>query len=243
MNQKRDNPDKTFTTEDILGWLKARRNETNLAGMARFGIVTENAVGISNVDMRALGRKIGRNHQRALELWDSGVREARLLACYTEEPKKVTRDQAIAWMTDMNSWEIVDQAAVLFVSAGLTFELIPVLVADDREFVRRLGFSMIAMASVHLKKVTDAELLAFLPLIEAHASDPRNFVKKAVNWALRQIGKHSFDCHSPALDLSRKLAASSDKAERWIGKDAVRELENEKILARMKACADRLKAS
>ena len=112
-------------------------------------------------------------------------------------------------------------------------ELVPVFAADDREFVRRTAFAMIACGSVHLKKRDDADFIGFLPLIEQHSTDPRNFVKKAVNWALRNIGKRSFTCHAPALALAEKLAASTDKTARWTGKDAVRELTNGKIRQRL----------
>ncbi len=111
--------------------------------------------------------------------------------------------------------------------------LIPEFAADDREFVRRIAFAMIATAAVHLKKEPDASLLAWLPLIERHAEDERNFVKKAVNWALRQIGKRNAACHGPALALAEKLAGSTDRTARWIGKDALRELSSDKVLARL----------
>lgn len=213
------------SASEIVAQLKTLRNDTNIAGMARFGIETETALGISNNDLRAMAKIIRRNHERALDLWTSNVREARLLATYTDEPKKVTPDQARFWALDFNSWELVDSAAVLFVEARL-LSLIPEFAEDDREFVRRMAFSMMAVASVHMKKEPDETILAFLPLIETYSTDPRNFVKKAVNWALRQIGKRNSDLYAPALELSEKLADSSDKTARWIGKDAVRELIN-----------------
>ena len=132
-----------------------------------------------------------------------------------------------------DSWEIVDHGADLFCDAGLAVELVPVFAADEREFVRRTGFAMMAWAAVHLKKEPDATYLGWLPLIERHAGDGRNFVKKAVNWALRQIGKRSLSLHAPALELAERLAASSDKTARWIGKDAVKELTDAKTLERL----------
>lgn len=212
------------TAAEVIAHLKSLRNEENVAGMARFGIVTDHALGISNTDLRAIARIIRRNHERALALWDSGIREARLLASYTEEPKKITADQARACAATFNSWEMVDSWSDTFADAGLGPELIPEFIADDREFVRRTGFVMIAWSAVHLKKLPDETFLAFLPVIEAHATDPRNFVKKAVNWALRQIGKRSPGCHGPTLALAERLAASEDRTARWIGKDAAREL-------------------
>ncbi len=145
----------------------------------------------------------------------------------------MTAAQARNWAGDFTSWEMVDQACDLFVEAGLLDVLVPEFAADTREFVRRTAFSMLAVGAVHLKKRPDSDLLATLSLIETHATDPRNFVKKAVNWALRQIGKRSRKCHGPALELAEKLARSSDKAARWTGKDAVKELTDEKQLARL----------
>jgi len=225
--------DKSATSADVLAWLEARRSAANIAGMARYGITTTRAFGVSNADLRPLARAIGRNHERALELWKSGWREARLLAAFTDEKKKVTADQARRWAADFDSWEIVDGVSDLFVDANLGDGLIDEFATDEREFVRRTAFAMICWVAVHQKKRPDAEVLAFLPLIERHAADPRNFVRKAVNWALRSIGKRNGTCHGPALALAEKLAASTDKTERWIGRDAVKELTAQKTLERL----------
>ncbi|WP_455873281.1 DNA alkylation repair protein [Rhizobium yanglingense] len=217
---------------ELIAHLQTLRSEEDIAGMIRFGIVTGSALGISNPDLQekspALRKK---DHARAQELWQSDIREARMLALYTAEPKKLTPAEACRWVKDFNSWEIVDCAADLFVEARLD-DVILQFAADDREFVRRTAFAMIAGAAVHRKQDPDETLLAWLPLIEAHSGDPRNFVRKAVNWALRNIGKRSRDCHAPALALAERLAASPDKIARWIGKDAVRALTNEKVVGR-----------
>ncbi|MBX4954622.1 DNA alkylation repair protein [Rhizobium lentis] len=218
---------------ELIAHLETLRSEENIAGMARFGIVTGRALGISNPDIRAIGRLAKRNHVRAMLLWRSDIREARLLALYTAEPKRLTLDEARHWADDFNSWEIVDCAADLFVEARLD-ELISEFAADEREFVRRTAFAMISGAAVHRRKEPDAAILAWLPLIEAHSGDSRNFVRKAVSWALRSIGKRNRACHGPALKLAKLLAESPDKTARWIGKDAVRELAGEKLLARLR---------
>ncbi|MGR9136277.1 DNA alkylation repair protein [Rhizobium leguminosarum] len=217
---------------ELIAHLETLRSEENVAGMARFGIVTDRALGISNPDIRAVAGLAKKDHARAMQLWRSDIREARLLALYTAEPKRLTMEEARSWANDFNSWEIVDCAADLFVEAQLD-ELISDFAADEREFIRRTAFAMIAGAAVHLKKEPDATILGWLPLIEAHAGDPRNFVRKAVNWALRSIGKRNLTCHAPALTLAKALAESPDKTARWIGKDAVRELAGEKLLARL----------
>ncbi|CAN7318695.1 DNA alkylation repair protein [Rhizobium sp. LjRoot258] len=221
---------------ELIAHLQALRSEENIAGMARFGIVTETALGISNPDLQKIARAAKRNHARALELWQSNIREARLLALYTAEPKKLTPDIARSWADDFDSWEIVDCAADLCVEARIE-ALVPEFAADDREFVRRTAFAMMAGAAVHLKQEPDETLLAWLPLIAAHAADPRNFVRKAVNWALRNIGKRNLRCHGRALALAESLAASHDRTARWIGKDAVRELTSEKVVARLERTA------
>jgi 3-methyladenine DNA glycosylase AlkD len=213
------------TAMEVLDALRARRNEANIKGMERYGIVTDTALGISNTDLRIIARKIRRNHVRALELWQSNIREARLLAAFTAEPKKLTLDEARQWAQDFNSWEIVDGVSDLFVEAGHAPVLIPEFSSDEHEFIRRTAFAMICWIAVILKEEPDETILSYLPLIEKYATDPRNFVKKAVNWALRSIGKRNVNCRKPAWDLAIKLAAIEDKTARWIGKDAVREFE------------------
>jgi 3-methyladenine DNA glycosylase AlkD len=217
----------------VIAHLKSLRREENRAGMARFGIETTTALGISNAELRRIARAIKRDHGRALALWTSGIREARLLASFTAEPKALTLETARVWAGDFNSWEIVDGVADLFVDARLEGILIPEFAADEREFVRRSAFAMIAVSAVHLKDEPDDTMLAWLALIEAHAGDERNFVRKAVNWALRQIGKRSASCHGPALSLAETLAARQDRSARWIGKDAVRELASATVLDRL----------
>ncbi len=216
-------------TDDVLKWLKANGSSAVIESKARFGIKTEQAFGVPTALLRPFARGIGKDHERALELWKTGYREARLIASYTEEKVKVTEKQARRWASEFDSWEIVDGVADLVFEAGHSDLLIPEFAADEAEFTRRAAFSMIAVAAIHMKKRPDAEFLCYLDLIETHSTDERNFVKKAVNRALRQVGKRSLELHAPALALAEKLSASSDKTARWIGKDAVRELSNQKI--------------
>jgi 3-methyladenine DNA glycosylase AlkD len=228
-------PDPSWSANDIVVHLRSIGTEENRAGMARFGINTRTALGVGNSDLRPLARKLKKNHGRSLLLWDSGIREARLMAAFTGDPKKVTIDQCRRWAGDFDSWEIVDTVSDLFAGTPFWRDLVVEFAADEREFVRRTAFAMLAWGAVHLKKEPDATFIAYLPLIEKHAGDPRNFVRKAVNWALRQIGKRSMALHAPALALAEKLAASSDKTARWIGKNAVKELTDAKQLERLSA--------
>ena len=225
--------DKSATASEIIKHLRSLRSEETISGMDRFGIVTGTALGSPNPELRKIARLTGKDHARAFALWASDIREARMLALYTLEPKKLTPEEALRLAEGFNSWEVVDNAADIFIEAKLV-SLIPTFAADEREFVRRTAFAMIASAAMHMKKEPDDTLIGWLDLVEDHAGDPRNFVKKAVNWALRNVGKRSHACHAPALALAEKLAGSTDKTARWIGKDAVRELTDEKTLARIK---------
>lgn len=227
-------PSPDWSAADAVAYLQSLASRRNVEGMARYGIDTSEALGVPNAVVRPLAGKLKRDHERARALWKTGIREARVLALFSDEPGKVTAEQARAMAGEFKSWEIVDHAADLFCAAGLADELVPEFAADGREFVRRAAFAMIASAAVHLKKRPDADILAWLPLIEAHAADSRNFVRKAVNWALRNIGKRSAACHGPALALAQRLAASEDRTARWVGRDAVKELTAEKTLERLR---------
>ncbi len=232
-----EQPSPDWDVGQIVAWLAAHEAPENKQGMARFGIKADNTFGVSLSELRPLAKKIKRNHGRALALWKTGTRDARLLAGMTADPKMMTTADARRWAAGFDSWDVVDGVSDLFVEMPAWRELIDAFAADSREFVRRTAFAMTAWAAVHRKKEPDATFLGLLPLIEAHARDPRNFVRKAVNWALRSIGKRSQALHGPALALARKLAESDDRTARWIGKDAVRELAGEKTLARLKAKA------
>jgi 3-methyladenine DNA glycosylase AlkD len=213
------------TVTSVLAELEALGSEANRVGMARFGINAERAYGVSIAALRPIARRLGRDHDLAAALWKTGRHEARILAALIDEPKKVTPEQMDAWASDFDSWDLCDQTCLkLFVLTPFVPEKIAAWAADEREFVRRAAFSLLACYAVHGKTVPDADFLPYLALIERHATDQRNFVRKAVNWALRQIGKRSPALHRPALVLAKRLAASADRTARWIGKDAVKEL-------------------
>jgi 3-methyladenine DNA glycosylase AlkD len=221
------------TAAEIIAHLRTLGSEENRRSMLRYGIRIDRALGIPHGMQRDIAKKIKRNHERAFELWATGIMEAQFIASVTADPKRFTADNARAWAASFDSWDIVDGVSDLLVDTDHWRELIEEFAADEREFVRRTAFAMLCWATVHRKKEPDSTFAGYLQLIEKHSDDGRNFVKKAVNWALRTIGKRSMALHAPALALAEKLAASSDKTARWIGRDAVRELSNPKTLERL----------
>jgi 3-methyladenine DNA glycosylase AlkD len=227
------------TAAEVIAHLRDLGTEENRQGMKRYGIRIERALGISHGVQRDIARMIKRNHERAFELWKSGITEAQFIASVTADPKRFTKTDARRWAAEFDSWDIVDGVSDLFVDTDHWRELIEEFAADEREFVRRTAFAMMAWSVVHRKKEPDEVFLAFLPLIEAHAKDDRNFVKKAVNWALRSIGKRNAKLNKAALKLAEKLAASDDRTARWVGKDAIRDLTGPKTLARLEKKAKR----
>ncbi|ESY20561.1 MULTISPECIES: DNA alkylation repair protein [unclassified Mesorhizobium] len=223
------------SADEIVAHLRSIGSEDNRRGMLRYGIKIERALGISHGMQRQIAKKIKRNHERAFELWQTGIMEAQFIASVTADPKRFSAADARLWAASFDSWDIVDGVSDLFVDTDAWKELIEEFAADEREFVRRTAFAMMAWSVVHRKQEPVATFLGFLPIIEAHATDSRNFVKKAVNWALRSIGKRSLEMHGAALAVAERLAQSADKTARWIGKDAVRELTNAKIIERIAA--------
>jgi 3-methyladenine DNA glycosylase AlkD len=208
-----------------LAALQERARPDQLEAMARFGLTGASRLGLAVPTLRALARELKRDHELALSLWDTGIPDAQLLAGMVAEPARLTVEQMDHWVAGMQAWDVCDQACLnAFVKSPLAWEAIPRWAAHEPEFEKRAGFALLAVAAVHQKQRPDADFLARLPLIEAAASDERNFVKKAVNWALRQIGKRSAALREPALTVAQRLCERSEKSAHWIGSDARREL-------------------
>lgn len=204
-------------------------------GMARFGIVSDTALGVPLPELRKLAKEIGKDHSLALKLWKIDIHEAKILATMTDNWKQVTENQMDSWVEEFYSWDICDQCCSnLFDRTPFAEEKIRQWVKSEKEFVRRAGFVLMAARAVHDKEAPDSQFLAYLPLIERYSTDERNFVRKAVNWALRQIGKRNLRLRKEALKVASGLKTSKHKTQRWIGSDAYRELSGRTTIARIK---------
>lgn len=218
----------------IVTLLESKYNPRNVEGMARYGINTENTLGVPIPVLRQIAEETGRNHALALRLWDSGIHEARILACFIDEPEKVTSGQMDQWSRDFDSWDVCDQCCShLFDKTGLAYQKAIQWSASGDEFVKRAGFTLMAALAVHDKKAPDEQFEQLFPLIRKEATDERNYVRKAVNWALRQIGKRNRPLNQKAVALAKEIQKLESKAARWIAADALRELTGEKVQERL----------
>jgi len=221
--------------EEIMEKLKKLSNQKNLEGMARYGINPKNNLGISIYQLRPLAKEIGTNHQLALKLWNSKIHDARLLACFIDNPGEVTTDQMDSWAEDFDSWDICDQACTsLFDLSPLAYKKVYQWADNEKEFVKRAAFSLIAGLAVHDKKASDEQFISFLTIIKKQSTDGRSYVRKAVNWALRNIGKRNQALNKKALQTAKEIRQIDSKTARWIANDAIRELDSKKILERLK---------
>lgn len=214
-------------TTNIIATLRSRASPKNVAGMARFGINPNGTLGVSMPMLRQLGRLHRRKHLLALELWQNGIHEARILAALVDDPKQVTARQMELWVRDFDSWDICDGVCCnLFDKTPFAHAKILSWTQRRAEYVKRAGFVLMAALAVHDKEAPDDLFLSFLPLIEREACDERNFVRKAVNWALRQIGKRNARLKVAAIASARRILKQDTPPARWIARDALRELEN-----------------
>lgn len=224
-----------MNAEKVISDLKKLKNQKNIAGMAQFGINPESALGITIVTLRKIAKEIGTNHQLALDLWASGIHEARLLATIIDNPSEVTKSQMNKWVKDFNSWDICDQCCNnLFRKTPYVKECLFKWVKNKRDFTRRAGFVLMAVQAVHDKSLTNSEIKEYFPIIMEYSTDDRNFVKKAVNWALRQIGKRNLELNKEAIKICDILLEVESKSAKWIANNAKRELTSEKVMKRMK---------
>ena len=223
-----------MTPTAVLAWLERRGTRRNIAGMARFGITSPKAFGVSMATMRPLVRKLGHDHALAQALWNSGWHEARILASFVDEPARVTAAQMDRWARDFDNWAVCDSVCFhLFDRTPHAWKKAAQWSRNDSEFITRAAFALMAGLTVHDQGSPDPPFVRLLPIIERGARDPRNFVKKAVSWALRQIGKRNLSLNGAAITVARRLAAAHDGPRRWVGKDALREIAGPAVQRRL----------
>jgi 3-methyladenine DNA glycosylase AlkD len=211
---------------EIIEWLQSQRNESNMAGMSRFGINTHNAFGVKMPVLRAKAKTLKKDMTLSRELWKTGFHEARMIDGFIADPKKITEKDMDEWVRDFNSWDICDVVCFgLFCKTDLYDKKIAEYASNEAEYIRRAAFAMIAGLALADKKLPDEAYLKYFELIEKYAFDDRNFVRKAVNWALRQIGKRNKSLCLKALECSHRIKQQPHKSARWIASDAIRELE------------------
>ncbi|RPI16200.1 MAG: DNA alkylation repair protein [Ignavibacteriae bacterium] len=223
-----------MNTNEIITHLESLRNDYNREGMARFGINVDKAFGITVTYLRTLAKKIGKDHTLAIELWKTGYHEARILATMIDEPAKVTSAQMDKWVKDFDSWDICDGCINnLFRKTPYAIDKALKWIQSDKTFIKRAGFAMIAVLAVHDKQSEDEIFTEYLELIKEKSDDERNFVKKAVNWALRQIGKRNLYLNKEAVKTAKEILKTGTKSGKWIACDALRELQGEAIKSRI----------
>ena len=220
----------------VIAELRELGDPAQREGMARFGIATDHALGGINLPtLRAIGRRIGVDHDLAGRLWASGIHEARILAGYVDDPAQVTEEQMEMWAADFDSWDIVDNmCGDLFDRTPFAYEKAVAWARRDEEFVKRAGFALMARLAVHDKATPDRVFGAFLPIIERESGDRRNFVRKAVNWALREIGKRSAVLNAMAIRTAQRIHSQGPPAGRWVASDALRELRSDAVRSRLR---------
>lgn len=233
--------------DELLGELRGLGSERDRAGMARYGINVENAFGVSVYVLRGVARRIGTDHALALALWATGNHEARLLACFVDDPAQVSARQMEAWAADFDSWDVCDQATTsLFDQTPHAWALSAEWAGREETWVKRAGFALMAGLAVHDRAAPDRVFLRLLPVIARGAPDDRNLVKKAVSWALRNVGKRNAALNAAAVACATRIRDAADRraggtrggdprarAARWVAVDTLRELESEKVQARL----------
>jgi 3-methyladenine DNA glycosylase AlkD len=219
---------RTARTEQVraaLTWLERRGTKRNRDGMARYGIHAKKVFGVSVAMIRQLAKRLGRDHELAAALWETGWYEARMLTAFVDEPERVTAAQMDRWARDFDNWAICDTLCFhLFDRTPHAWGKIEQWSRRRDEFVKRAGFALLASLALHDKHAADEPFVRSLRLIEHGAVDERNFVKKSVSWALRAIGKRSQALNAAAVETARRLAAAPEPAAQWVGRDALKEL-------------------
>lgn len=219
-----------MTKKEIIKKLRSHSDSKNIAGMARFGINPKGTLGVPVPIMRKMAKEIGKNHLLAQQLWDTKIHEARILASMIDDWKLVSKAQMDKWVTDFDSWDVCDQTCMnLFRYTAFAQTKCFQWAKSEKEFVRRGGFALIAALAFAKSSLSDEDFLNFFPIIKKYSIDERNFVRKAVNWALRQIGKHNKNLNKEAIKLAQEIKKIDNKTAQWVANDAIRELSQKKF--------------
>jgi 3-methyladenine DNA glycosylase AlkD len=223
------------SVKDVLDKLQSKARPDQLTGMAKYGMTVEKRLGVSVPDMRKLAKELGRDHELALDLWRTGIAEARMVAAMIDDPAELTDGQTEEWVIGINSWDVCDQVCMnLFEKNQLAWKKIIDWSEREEEFVKRTAFSLIACLAWHDKKASNEKFIQLLPVIIRGATDERNFVRKAVNWALRNIGKRDLNLNEAAINAAKEIQRLDSKAARWIAADALRELKSDAVQNRLR---------
>ena len=221
---------------NIIKRLETLSNPEIAKGMAWAGIKARKVYGISIPNLRKKAKETGKNHAVAQELWASGIHEARIIACMIDDHKMLTEEQMESWVKDFDSWGLCDGCCGnLFDKTTVAYQKAVEWSSRQEEYVKRAGFVMMATLAVHDKKAKDEEFLKFLPIIKQESTDNRNYVKKAVNWALRQIGKRNTPLNKAAIETAKAIYGIDSKSARWIALDALKELTSAAVERRLRS--------
>jgi len=221
--------------EEIIGELESLSNPEDIKGMARFGIKHKKTYGVRMPELRRIAKNVGKDHELAEKLWNAGYGETKILASLIEDPKIFTEAQMEKWVSEFDSWDVCDQCCInLFRKTPFAYKKVFEWSLREEEFVKRSAFALIAVLGVHDKKADNEKFEEFFPLIIMESTDNRNFVKKAVNWALRQIGKRNMTLNKRAIEVAEEISNIDSKSAKWIASDAIRELKSEKVQEKLK---------
>lgn len=222
------------SVKEVLDKLMEKADSKQLEGMARYGMATGKRLGVSIPNLRKIAKESGKDHNLAVDLWKTGITDARILASMVDEPEKLTEKQMEEWVRDFDSWDVCDQVCMsLFEKTPLAWKKIYEWSTREEEFAKSAAYALIACQAWHNKEASDTEFIELLPIIKRGATDERNFVKKAVNWALRNIGKRNFNLNKAALKTAFEIRKIDSKTARWIASDAIQELESEDVKRRL----------
>jgi 3-methyladenine DNA glycosylase AlkD len=233
--KRSESPRENWTCDSCLSELRKLGEKRNVEGMAHYGIVAKIVYGVSKPKMDELARRIGKDHRLALKLWDTGVHDARILAGLIDEPQKVTAAQMNRWVRDFDNWDVCDGTCChLFVFAEPAWDRAREWTRRSFEFEKRAGFALLAYLAYRDKSAKDAQYKKVLSLLVRESNDDRNFVRKAVNWALRNIGKRNLSLNRAAIQTAQRIQRLDSRPARWIATDALRELRSEAVQNRLR---------